>query len=78
VLATLYDAFSSREPVFTSFENAIVKPNADELINLMKARKGWAHAPKHIKFVSELPMIGVGKVEGAEGRLLGRPRAAGG
>ena len=39
------------------------RPNADELINLVKARKGSAHAPKHIKFVSELPMTGVGKVD---------------
>jgi fatty-acyl-CoA synthase len=39
------------------------KPNAEELINLVKARKGSAHAPKHIKFVRELPMTGVGKVD---------------
>ena len=39
------------------------KPNADELINLVKAKKGSAHAPKHIKFVNELPMTGVGKVD---------------
>jgi fatty-acyl-CoA synthase len=39
------------------------KPDAEELINLVKARKGSAHAPKHIKFVSELPMTGVGKVD---------------
>ena len=39
------------------------RPNADELINLVKARKGSAHAPKHIKFVDELPMTGVGKVD---------------
>src|ERR1700716_3793044 len=39
------------------------RPNADELINLVKARKGSAHAPKHIKFVNELPMTGVGKVD---------------
>src|SRR5260370_11170433 len=39
------------------------RPNADELINLVKARKGSAHAPKHIKFVKELPMTGVGKVD---------------
>ena len=29
----------------------------------MKAKKGSAHAPKHIKFVDELPMTGVGKVD---------------
>jgi fatty-acyl-CoA synthase len=39
------------------------QPNADELINLVKARKGPAHAPKQIKFVNELPMTGVGKVD---------------
>jgi fatty-acyl-CoA synthase len=39
------------------------RPNADELINLVKARKGSAHAPKHVKFVTELPMTGVGKVD---------------
>ena len=39
------------------------QPNADELINLVKARKGSAHAPKHIKFVDELPMTGVGKID---------------
>jgi fatty-acyl-CoA synthase len=39
------------------------KPNADELINLVKTRKGSAHAPKHIKFVTELPMTGVGKID---------------
>jgi fatty-acyl-CoA synthase len=39
------------------------RPDADELINLVKARKGSAHAPKHIKFVTELPMTGVGQVD---------------
>jgi fatty-acyl-CoA synthase len=39
------------------------EPNADELINLVKARKGSAHAPKQIQFVKELPMTGVGKVD---------------
>jgi fatty-acyl-CoA synthase len=39
------------------------RPNADELINLVKARKGSAHTPKHIKFVTELPMTAVGKVD---------------
>jgi fatty-acyl-CoA synthase len=33
------------------------------MINLVKARKGSAHAPKHVKFVNELPMTGVGKVD---------------
>jgi len=39
------------------------RPSADELIDLVKARKGSAHAPKHVKFVTELPMTGVGKVD---------------
>jgi fatty-acyl-CoA synthase len=39
------------------------RPDPDELINLVKARKGSAHAPKHVKFVTELPMTGVGKVD---------------
>ncbi len=38
-------------------------PNADDLINLVKSRKGSAHAPKQIQFVKELPMTGVGKVD---------------
>jgi fatty-acyl-CoA synthase len=39
------------------------RPSADELISLVKARKGSAHAPKQIKFVDKLPMTGVGKVD---------------
>jgi fatty-acyl-CoA synthase len=39
------------------------RPNPDELINLVKTRKGSAHAPKQIQFVKELPMTGVGKVD---------------
>jgi fatty-acyl-CoA synthase len=39
------------------------RPNADELIGLVKSRKGSAHAPKQIQFVTELPMTGVGKVD---------------
>jgi len=38
-------------------------PDADELINLVKARKGSAHAPKRIEFVKELPVTAVGKVD---------------
>jgi fatty-acyl-CoA synthase len=38
-------------------------PDADELIGLVKAKKGSAHAPKQIRFVKELPMTGVGKVD---------------
>jgi len=39
------------------------RPNADELIALVKAKKGSAHAPKEIRFVDKLPMTGVGKVD---------------
>jgi fatty-acyl-CoA synthase len=39
------------------------RPSADELINLVKAKKGSAHAPKQIQFVKELPMTAVGKVD---------------
>ncbi len=39
------------------------RPIADELIDLVKSRKGSAHAPKQIQFVKELPMTGVGKVD---------------
>ncbi|HKU09274.1 MAG TPA: AMP-binding protein [Bradyrhizobium sp.] len=39
------------------------RPNAEELIALVKAKKGSAHAPKHIEFVKQLPMTGVGKVD---------------
>jgi fatty-acyl-CoA synthase len=45
----------------------VPKPGADpreqELIELVKQRKGSTHAPKQVKFVSELPMTGVGKVD---------------
>src|SRR5258707_2979331 len=39
------------------------RPDAQELIDLVKARKGSAHAPKHIKVVAELPMTAVGQVD---------------
>jgi fatty-acyl-CoA synthase len=39
------------------------KPDADELINLVRLRKGSAHAPKQVQFVKQLPMTGVGKVD---------------
>lgn len=39
------------------------QPNEQTLIELVKQRKGSAHAPKHVKFVKELPMTGVGKVD---------------
>jgi fatty-acyl-CoA synthase len=56
------------------------RPSAEELINLVKARKGSAHAPKHIKFVTELPMTGVGKVDKKvlkAGFWVGRDRMVG-
>jgi len=39
------------------------QPREQELIDLVKQRKGSTHAPKQVKFVSELPMTGVGKVD---------------
>lgn len=39
------------------------RPDPEELINLVKTRKGSAHAPKQIQFVRQLPMTGVGKVD---------------
>jgi fatty-acyl-CoA synthase len=39
------------------------RPNAEELIALVKAKKGSVHAPKHVQFVKQLPMTGVGKVD---------------
>jgi fatty-acyl-CoA synthase len=56
------------------------RPSAEELIDLVKARKGSAHAPKHVKFVTELPMTGVGKVDKKvlkAGFWVGRERMVG-
>ncbi|WP_445489816.1 AMP-binding protein [Rhodopseudomonas sp. RCAM05734] len=56
------------------------RPSAEELINLVKTRKGSAHAPKHIKFVSELPLTGVGKIDKKSLRAsfwVGRERMVG-
>jgi fatty-acyl-CoA synthase len=39
------------------------RPDANALIELVKARKGSAHAPKQVRFVDKLPMTGVGKVD---------------
>jgi fatty-acyl-CoA synthase len=39
------------------------QPNEQELIDLVKSRKGSTHAPKQIKFVTEMPMTGVGKID---------------
>jgi fatty-acyl-CoA synthase len=33
------------------------------LIDLVKQRKGSAHAPKRIEFVAQLPLTGVGKID---------------
>jgi len=38
-------------------------PSPEELIQLVKAKKGSAHAPKRIEFVNSLPMTPVGKVD---------------
>jgi fatty-acyl-CoA synthase len=38
-------------------------PDADALIDLVKQRKGAAHAPKHVQFVDSLPMTSVGKID---------------
>src|SRR5262245_1656119 len=38
-------------------------PDPDALIDLVKARKGPAHAPKQVLFVKDLPVTGVGKVD---------------
>jgi fatty-acyl-CoA synthase len=39
------------------------RPAADELIGLVKARKGSAHAPKRVELMETLPMTGVGKID---------------
>jgi len=39
------------------------RPLPDELIALVKERKGPAHAPKHIEIVDSLPTTAVGKVD---------------
>ena len=38
-------------------------PSPEELIQLVKTKKGAAHAPKRIEFVDSLPMTPVGKVD---------------
>jgi fatty-acyl-CoA synthase len=40
-----------------------VDPNPEELINLVKLRKGSTCAPKKIHFASELPLTSLGKVD---------------
>ena len=39
------------------------RPTPQSLTDLVKARKGAAHAPKHIEFVDSLPMTSLGKVD---------------
>ena len=39
------------------------EPDERELIDLVKRLKGAIHVPKRVKFVRELPMTGVGKVD---------------
>ncbi|MFV0280412.1 MAG: AMP-binding protein [Rhodoblastus sp.] len=39
------------------------QPSAEELIALVKEKKGAAHAPKRVEFVDVLPMTPVGKVD---------------
>ena len=39
------------------------RPDAEELIRLVKEKKGAAHAPKRVEFVDSLPMTAVGKVD---------------
>jgi len=55
-------------------------PSERQLIDVVKQRKGSTHAPKQVKFVSELPLTGVGKVDkkalrtkfwAGRGRLVG-------
>jgi fatty-acyl-CoA synthase len=38
-------------------------PTAQELIDYVKKRKGSAQAPKHVKFVPDLPLTAVGKID---------------
>jgi fatty-acyl-CoA synthase len=55
-------------------------PTERELIDLVKQRKGSAHAPKHIEFVTQLPLTGVGKVDKKQLRAslwAGRERMVG-
>jgi len=56
------------------------EPAETELIDLVKRHKGSIHAPKQVKFVRELPMTGVGKVDKKQlraGFWAGRDRMIG-
>ena len=50
------------------------RPVAETLVQLVKDRKGSAHAPKRLEFVDQLPLTPVGKIEqeGGQGPVLGR------
>ena len=39
------------------------RPDPQALVELVKARKGSAHAPKHVEFLDSLPLTSVGKVD---------------
>jgi len=39
------------------------RPSSEALTELVKARKGSAHAPKQIELVDALPLTAVGKVD---------------
>jgi fatty-acyl-CoA synthase len=39
------------------------RPNPQALTDLVKTRKGSAHAPKHVEFVDSLPVTSLGKVD---------------
>ena len=39
------------------------KPDPRALIDLVKTKKGAAHAPKTVEFVDALPLTGVGKID---------------
>jgi fatty-acyl-CoA synthase len=51
-------------------------PNADELIDLVRAKKDSAPTPKHVQFVKELPMTDPSKVLKASS-WAGRDRMVG-
>jgi fatty-acyl-CoA synthase len=43
--------------------SACARPDPQALTELVKNRKGSAHAPKHVEIVDTLPLTGVGKVD---------------
>jgi fatty-acyl-CoA synthase len=57
-----------------------LSPTAQELIDLVKQRKGSALAPKRVEFVTSLPLTGVGKIDKKKLRAIlwaGRERMVG-